>query len=75
MKVLLINGSPHVSGCTHRALKEIETVYKIIEKIVIVDNNSKKEEQEKLKLIKYKKVKIIFFTFLMFTMYIWNITE
>jgi len=34
--------------------------YKIIEKIVIVDNNSKKEEQEKLKTIKYKKVKIIF---------------
>lgn len=42
--------------------KLIENVkdYKIIEKIVIVDNNSNKEEQEKLKTIKYKKVKIIF---------------
>ena len=26
MKVLLINGSPHASGCTHRALKEVESV-------------------------------------------------
>ncbi len=26
MKVILINGSPHASGCTHRALKEIENV-------------------------------------------------
>ena len=43
-------------------IRLIENVkdYKIIEKIVIVDNNSRKEEQEKLKTIKYKKVKIIF---------------
>lgn len=26
MKVLLINGSPHITGCTARALKEIENV-------------------------------------------------
>ena len=34
--------------------------YKVIEKIVIVDNHSSEEEQEKLKTIKHKKVKIIF---------------
>lgn len=26
MKVLVINGSPHLNGCTDRALKEVETV-------------------------------------------------
>ena len=25
MKVILVNGSPHENGCTHRALKEVET--------------------------------------------------
>ena len=24
MKVLLVNGSPHKNGCTHRALQEIQ---------------------------------------------------
>ena len=33
--------------------------YKIIEKIVIVDNNSSEEEKEKLRTIKHRKVKII----------------
>lgn len=44
---------------TSRLIENVKD-YKIIEKIVIVDNNSKKEEQEKLKKIKYKKVKIIY---------------
>ena len=26
MKVLIVNGSPHMSGCTDRALREVETV-------------------------------------------------
>lgn len=30
MKVLVINGSPHLSGCTDRALREVEGVLKDI---------------------------------------------
>lgn len=44
---------------TKRLVENIKK-YKLIEKIVIVDNNSSEEEKEKLKTIKNKKVKIIY---------------
>lgn len=43
---------------TYKLVENIKK-YKILEKIVIVDNNSNEDEKEKLRTIKHRKVKII----------------
>lgn len=54
--IVIVNYNDYES--TSKLVENIKN-YKIIEKIVIVDNNSNEEEKEKLKTIKNKKVKII----------------
>lgn len=54
--IVIVNYNDYES--TFKLVENIKK-YKIIEKIVIVDNNSREEEKEKLRTIKHKKVKII----------------
>ena len=54
--IVIVNYNDYES--TSRLVENIKK-YKILEKIVIVDNNSREEEKEKLRTIKHKKVKII----------------
>ena len=54
--IVIVNYNDYES--TSRLIENIKK-YKILEKIVIVDNNSREEEKEKLRTIKHKKVKII----------------
>ncbi len=55
--IIIVNYNDYES--THQLVENIKK-YKILSKIVIVDNHSKAEEQEKLKQIKNRKVKIIY---------------
>lgn len=55
--IIIINYNDFSS--TNQLVENIKK-YKVIEKIVIVDNASNEEEKEKLKGIKHKKVKIIY---------------
>lgn len=54
--IVIVNYNDYES--TFKLVENIKK-YKILEKIVIVDNNSREEEKEKLRTIKHKKVKII----------------
>lgn len=54
--IVIVNYNDYES--TSRLVENIKK-YKILEKIVIVDNNSREDEKEKLRTIKHKKVKII----------------
>lgn len=54
--IVIVNYNDYES--TFKLVENIKK-YKIIEKIVIVDNNSSEEEKEKLRTIKGRKVKII----------------
>lgn len=54
--IVIVNYNDYES--TFRLVENIKK-YKILEKIVIVDNNSTDEEKEKLRTIKHRKVKII----------------
>ena len=54
--IVIVNYNDYES--TFKLVENIKK-YKIIEKIVIVDNNSREEEKEKLRTIKHNKVKII----------------
>lgn len=55
--IIIVNYNDYES--THQLVENIKK-YKILSKIVIVDNHSKEEEKEKLKQIKNRKVKIIY---------------
>ena len=54
--IVIVNYNDYES--TSRLIENIKK-YKILEKIVIVDNNSREDEKEKLRSIKHRKVKII----------------
>jgi len=54
--IVIVNYNDYES--TYMLVENIKK-YKIIEKIVIVDNNSNEEEKEKLRTIKGRKIKII----------------
>lgn len=55
--IIIVNYNDYTS--TVQLIENIKQ-YKIIDKIVVVDNHSKEEEREKLKSIKNKKVKVLY---------------